>query len=501
MKIQRAIAFLTAIFAMLAFSPISASSSGFHKVAIRVLTAEGIPAEGQRFSTSYQQKFFVTDKNGLVEIELPSGAHTFTGKFLPPGSSLNATPAATSFTSGVSQSTSIEFSLPKVVTGGLLLVDPSGKPVSHAPLVLSPMGCPSTMELRSSGAASPTTIEVSSPRFIPRDLKGAATFGDGFGFVPNFGFGLGITGLGLRTVNGVATIDMFEVPLKSASLSSPSFNGASQNRCVDAGGDGIMDFGVRPASYQDWQLLDSSKLQAGTERVAVPEAPQFQVNLPMRVLDVRDYQVRITATGTLSAPHPSILERHGKVNAQILQGGGGIGRGTHSVTNSGGFSSELYINKTQTTAGASMALSTNLGFQSESLPTPPRFNMFWRGQDLSVSVSGVTSAMGPTQLTYGRVTRSLAQSAQGEDIEFTLRRVTPVSKGQFRNRFFDGTLQFTTAFVQCQHVWKVFDGGIARSSASKNKGQKSQKVPTVFPGAYEQSKRLDRDGDGIVCER
>lgn len=490
MGIKKSLTFAVALVALLGSSPHSANSSGFQKVTILVKTADGLPAQGQQISTSYLQNTFLTGPDGQVEFDLPSGSHSFSGNFVAPGSALNASTATTRFSSTVTQQTNIVLTLPKVTKGQIRLEDPSGQPISHAPLALSALGCPSTVELASVGLDKPPSLYVNPPRYLLRDSTGKV--------IP---FTSPFISPGLRSIDGIATIDIFEIPLMNTSVSPPSFNGDIQNRCSDAGADGILDYGVKPASYQEWRLLDSSLLLAGAEKLVVPEAPQFQLKLPMRVLDVRDYQVRITATGTLSAAHPTVLEKHGKISAQILQGGGSVSRGTHSVSTSGDFSSELYINKGQTVTGASMALTTNLGFQSKSLPLPPRFQQFWRGQDLSLSVSGLNFEMGPTRLTYGKLTRSISHMSQGGEIKVTLRKATPVSKANFTNSIYNGTLQFTTAFAQCNQVWKVFDGGIAKSASSKNKGQKSQKVPTVFPEAYEQSKTLDRDKDGIVCER
>jgi hypothetical protein len=50
-------------------------------------------------------------------------------------------------------------------------------------------------------------------------------------------------------------------------------------------------------------------------------------------------------------------------------------------------------------------------------------------------------------------------------------------------------------------VWREFDGGIAKSASSRNKGVRARKAPTVFASLYNLNSKLDRDRDGIVCER
>ena len=56
-------------------------------------------------------------------------------------------------------------------------------------------------------------------------------------------------------------------------------------------------------------------------------------------------------------------------------------------------------------------------------------------------------------------------------------------------------------FQNCQALWKKYPGGVATKIGSKNKGTKTFKKPTVSPSVYSFNKKLDRDKDGIVCER
>jgi hypothetical protein len=64
-------------------------------------------------------------------------------------------------------------------------------------------------------------------------------------------------------------------------------------------------------------------------------------------------------------------------------------------------------------------------------------------------------------------------------------------------------------YKNCTAVNKEYPGGVALSADSKNlktsKGKsvevKSKKLPTVDATLYEELKKLDKDKDGIACEK
>jgi hypothetical protein len=56
-------------------------------------------------------------------------------------------------------------------------------------------------------------------------------------------------------------------------------------------------------------------------------------------------------------------------------------------------------------------------------------------------------------------------------------------------------------YKNCSALNSVFPGGIASKSNSKNKGGKTYVAPYVSTKGYSLNKGLDRDKDGIVCER
>ncbi|MCL6616173.1 MAG: excalibur calcium-binding domain-containing protein [Anoxybacillus ayderensis] len=57
-------------------------------------------------------------------------------------------------------------------------------------------------------------------------------------------------------------------------------------------------------------------------------------------------------------------------------------------------------------------------------------------------------------------------------------------------------------FKSCQELNKKYPGGVALSANVKNVGAKTKYKPFISPELYNvHKKRLDRDKDGIACER
>lgn len=56
-------------------------------------------------------------------------------------------------------------------------------------------------------------------------------------------------------------------------------------------------------------------------------------------------------------------------------------------------------------------------------------------------------------------------------------------------------------FKNCTQLNKVYPGGVAMNASVKNKGGKTKYKPAVAPSIYNTHKGLDRDKDGIACER
>jgi hypothetical protein len=56
-------------------------------------------------------------------------------------------------------------------------------------------------------------------------------------------------------------------------------------------------------------------------------------------------------------------------------------------------------------------------------------------------------------------------------------------------------------FQNCTALWVKYPGGISSKKSNKNKGTKTAKKPAVSSSLYALNKKMDRDKDGIACER
>jgi hypothetical protein len=56
-------------------------------------------------------------------------------------------------------------------------------------------------------------------------------------------------------------------------------------------------------------------------------------------------------------------------------------------------------------------------------------------------------------------------------------------------------------FKSCKSIWSLYNGGIARSALEAKDEASGKKDATVFPRLYLANSKLDRDFDGVICER
>lgn len=64
-----------------------------------------------------------------------------------------------------------------------------------------------------------------------------------------------------------------------------------------------------------------------------------------------------------------------------------------------------------------------------------------------------------------------------------------------------GSSTAATTFKNCTELNKQYTGGIAKDSKVRNKGGKTKFTPFVSAALYNANSKLDRDKDGIACER
>ncbi|MBS4201859.1 excalibur calcium-binding domain-containing protein [Bacillus sp. FJAT-49732] len=61
--------------------------------------------------------------------------------------------------------------------------------------------------------------------------------------------------------------------------------------------------------------------------------------------------------------------------------------------------------------------------------------------------------------------------------------------------------QKVKTYKNCTALNKDYKGGVAKSSKVKNKGGKTKYKPFVSSSLYNANMKLDRDKDGIACEK
>ena len=71
--------------------------------------------------------------------------------------------------------------------------------------------------------------------------------------------------------------------------------------------------------------------------------------------------------------------------------------------------------------------------------------------------------------------------------------VTSSASGNKQSKF--------SSFQNCKALNAKYPGGVALSTKVKNKGGKTKFKPFVSPDLYDMNANLDRDKDGIACER
>jgi hypothetical protein len=62
-------------------------------------------------------------------------------------------------------------------------------------------------------------------------------------------------------------------------------------------------------------------------------------------------------------------------------------------------------------------------------------------------------------------------------------------------------IQIPLKFKNCPALYKVYPGGIAKTAGWINKGSKLKQKPAANARVYDLNKSLDKDKDGLVCER
>jgi hypothetical protein len=140
------------------------------------------------------------------------------------------------------------------------------------------------------------------------------------------------------------------------------------------------------------------------------------------------------------------------------------------------------------------------------LPADPTvFRWIFRGQTLSVTAMSLETGVDTVVVSAGKFSSSTAIFSNSRKANLSFPRVSLPGKApiklQLSSRLLRNSFDLTKVHRNCASVWREFDGGIAKSASSRNKGVRARKAPTVFASLYNLNSKLDRDRDGIVCER
>ena len=65
----------------------------------------------------------------------------------------------------------------------------------------------------------------------------------------------------------------------------------------------------------------------------------------------------------------------------------------------------------------------------------------------------------------------------------------------------NASVELKKPFKNCAAVNAKYPGGVAKSATSINKGGATTQTPTIDGKLYKKIKGMDRDKDGIACEK
>lgn len=140
------------------------------------------------------------------------------------------------------------------------------------------------------------------------------------------------------------------------------------------------------------------------------------------------------------------------------------------------------------------------------LPKDPIvFRWMFRGQTLLVTATSLETGFDTVAVNAGRFSSSTAIFSDTRRAKFSFARVSLTGKPpvtlKLSSLLMTNSFDLSRTHRNCASVWREFDGGVAKSANSRNKGVAARKAPTVFASLYNLNSTLDRDRDGILCER
>jgi hypothetical protein len=310
--------------------------------------------------------------------------------------------------------------------------------------------------------------------------------------------------------NGKISFTVFEhIPLSKMDrfyTLTPTF---SKNFDYDLDGfrDFIYSYPFGEVGYRT-ALLSHSSLFSGNTQIGVEGGVRIEVDAYPEFVSKPTTTFRLT--GRVISPSDVFLKSNSKITVQTLsrlQSFVYMNRiGETQVKPDGSFEVLVTLSEParQNAIGANFLLSTTTGTSTLGHPFPqfldPQASVKWSGSKLQIVFSGMPSS-GSQLAVEGPNGKRAVASLEGESGMVEVSGLPASSRILLKSDFYDKQILIPTKFINCAGLWNSFDGGISQSAASKNKGAKTLRKPTVFTIGYTANKNLDKDKDGIVCER
>ena len=131
----------------------------------------------------------------------------------------------------------------------------------------------------------------------------------------------------------------------------------------------------------------------------------------------------------------------------------------------------------------------------------PGFAFFWKGQTVTISAKGLGYDQDSLSVSLGGRTIVNKVTRGSSFYKTSVAGVKASNTASWSTQYFEGQENFVLKYSSCNNLWRTYDGGISRSPSVKNNGSNPKKAPTLFPSLYNKNVSLDKDSDGLICER
>lgn len=499
--------FLSVLLAMT--TGVTAASSAGENVTVQVFTFDGQLIDDDFTSvTSTFQRTPVAVAKGEARLSLPDGKHSLSIRTVPGSNGGNTVVSTVTFDVMVSGDTRAIVRLPRVKQISIALSDALLKD-GHIQFGIGGFDSRDRQNERMTGSLGQfqASVTVGGSTSVVAGFSGSLTPL----FIPSsVMLGGIINGRGPRVENGRVSFQVFD-PIPLAKMDPYYTLRPDISRQFDFDGDGFRDytysFAFGETGYKTGSI-SHAKLFSEAASVALEGGVRIEVGDYSQFMSKPNTTFRVT--GRVVAPSAAFLNVNSKITAHTVTSFSNFVYSTRigesQVKSDGSF--EVVVTLTEPARINAIVpkfyLSTTTGTTTLDFPFPellsPQASIKWSGSQLQIAYSGMPSSGSQllAEASGGKRGNTLLEGESGVAFVTGL----PVSNRiLLRSDFYEKQFVIPTKFSNCAQLWKSFDGGVSRSSSSGNKGGKILKKPTVFAAGYAANKALDRDKDGLACER